>query len=89
MEGQIFVTFLISFILRVLPQIESSEPLTALTYGWVLVVTLSALIVTAVGLSAHQVWRRRSGRRTSEEVGGEVMLELGEGLVAEQHNEEK
>ena len=85
-EGQIFVTFLISFILRVLPTIRSSEPVSAVAYGWVLVVTLSGLLVTSVGLTAHQIWRRHRERRhgsAGEGEGGEVVLELSEGLVLE------
>ena len=86
-EAQIFVAFLISFILRVLPAIRSSEPVSAVAYGWVLVVTLSGLLVTSVGLTAHQILRRHRGRRydsTGGEEGGEVVaLELSEGLVLE------
>ena len=88
-EAQIFITFLISFILRVLPTIRSSEPVSAVAYGWVLVVTLSGLLATSVGLTAHQIWRRHRGRRYyptgegSGGEGGEVVLELSEGLVLE------
>ena len=91
-EAQIFVTFLISFILRVLPKIASSEPVEADTYGWVLVWTLSGLLVTAVGLTGHQIWLRHRGRwgssgstgeGTEPGEGGEVVLELSEGLVLE------
>ena len=82
-EAQIFITFLISFILRVLPSIRAAEPWDDLAYGWVLVTTLSSLLVTAVGLTAHQIWRRHRGRRHAEGAGGEVVLELREGLVLE------
>ena len=89
-EAQIFLTFLISFILRVLPKIASSEPVEAVTYGWVLVWTLSGLLVTAVGLTTRQIWLRHRGRwgssesaRESGDAGGEVVLELSEGLVLE------
>ena len=85
-EAQIFVTFLISFILRVLPQIASSEPVDAHAYGWVLVGTLSSLLVMAVGLTARQVWwRHRKVRRVSDSggEGGQVVLELSEGLGLE------
>jgi hypothetical protein len=66
-EAQIFLTFLISFILRVLPKIASSEPVEAVTYGWVLVWTLSGLLVTAVGLTTRQIWLRHRGRWGSSE----------------------
>eukprot|EP01046_Picozoa_sp_COSAG06_P008706 COSAG06_NODE_442_length_15715_cov_16.651639_11_plen_1438_part_00 len=86
-EAQIFVTFLISFILRVLPTIRSSEPVSDAAYGWVLVVTLSGLLVTSVGLTAHQIWLRHRGRRHGSDgdggEGGEVVLEMSEGLVLE------
>ena len=91
-EAQIFVTFLISFILRVLPKIASSEPVEADAYGWVLVWTLSGLLVTAVGLTGHQIWLRHrgwwgssgsTGEGEEPGEGGEVVLELSEGLVLE------
>ena len=85
------MTFLISFILRVLPTIRSSEPVSAVAYGWVLVVTLSGLLVTSVGLTAHQIWRRHRGSGSAKDggEGGELVLELSEGLVLERPNEEK
>ena len=59
-------------------------------YGWVLVVTLSGLLMTAVGLwplTAHQIWRRNVTRQAAESgeggESGEVVLELSEGLVLE------
>jgi hypothetical protein len=83
-EAQIFITFLISFILRVLPTIRDVEPWDDLAYGWVLVVTLSGLLMTAVGLTAHQIWRRNvTGRAGEGDESGEVVLELSEGLVLE------
>ena len=83
-EAQIFITFLVSFILRVLPTIRASEPWDDLAYGWVLVVTLSGLLMTAVGLTAHQIWRRNVTRRAGEgDESGEMVLELSEGLVLE------
>lgn len=84
-EAQIALTFLISFILRVLPQIQAAEPLTAETYGWVLVVSLSLLLVASVGLTAAQIWRRK--RSSSEDIEGEGGLELQEGLVLDRKDE--
>ena len=69
-----------------LPTIRSSEPVSDAAYGWALVVALSGLLVTSVGLTAHQIWRRHRGRRSGlagEGEGGEVVLELSEGLVLE------
>jgi len=86
-EAQIFITFLISFILRVLSTIRAAEPWTDMDYGWVLVISLSSLLATSVGLTAHQIWRKHRGQRhataTEESQGGEVVLELSEGLVLE------
>jgi len=65
--------------LWVLPTIRDD-----LAYGWVLVVTLSGLMMTAVGLTAHQTWRRNVTRQAGEGgESGEVVLELSEGLVLE------
>ena len=69
-----------------LPTIQSSEPFSAVAYGWALVVTLSGLLVTSTGMTAHQIWRRHRERRhgsAGEGEGGEVVLELSEGLVLE------
>jgi hypothetical protein len=88
-EAQIFITFLISFILRVLPSIAAAEPLEAVAYGWVLVLSLSGLLATAVSLTTWHVWWRYygGGRNTvlaaESGEGGEVVLELSEGLVME------
>ena len=61
-ELVLFLTFLISFILRVLPRIEAYEPLTADTYGWVLVAAFGSFVALAVGLTAKQNWERRRFR---------------------------
>lgn len=67
-EMQLFLTFLISFILRVLPVIDSAEPVGAAVYGWVLVSSLALLLTTAVGLTTSQIRRhsRKSGGRARE-----------------------
>jgi hypothetical protein len=57
-DVQLFLTFLISFILRVLPSVHS-ESVGAATYGWVLVVSLGLVLGMAVGLTIHLVRRRR------------------------------
>jgi hypothetical protein len=58
-DGQIFLTFLISFILRVLPRMASFESIGTVTYGYILVYSLALVLVSAVGLLARQVRRRR------------------------------
>ena len=57
-DTQLFLTFLISFILRVLPDINSSEPVGASFYGWLLVASMGLLVLAAVGLTVAQVCRR-------------------------------
>ena len=56
-DAQIFLTFLVSFILRVLHDetIRAAEPLKAAFYGWVLVGSMALLMVTAVALTIVQV----------------------------------
>ena len=61
-EAQIFLTFLISFILRVLPRIVSYEPFGAQFYGFLLVGSLSGIFLAAIILTAHQIRRRRRFR---------------------------
>ena len=63
MDLQLFLTFLVSFILRVMPQINTSEPFAAEFYGWLLLCSMGALLLGAVVLTTHQV-RRRGKFRT-------------------------
>jgi len=58
-DTQLFLTFLISFILRVLPEINSGEPVGALFYGRLLLCSLGMLLLVAIGLTIAQVCRRR------------------------------
>ena len=57
-DFQIFVTFLVCFILHVLrlPHSESSEPIDAEQYGEILVVMWVGFIIVAAGLSAAQFY---------------------------------
>ena len=57
-DTQLFLTFLMSFILRVLPHIDSSEPFDKEVYGWVLLCSMVALLCCAVGLTVVQIHRR-------------------------------
>ena len=57
-DTQLFLTFLISFILRVLPKINSDEPVGALFYGWLLLCSMGLLAAAAIGLTVMQVRRR-------------------------------
>jgi hypothetical protein len=58
-EAQIFLTFLVSFILRVLPRVAVFEPLGAEAYGWLLVGGLGCVLVAAAWLTTGQLWRAR------------------------------
>eukprot|EP01046_Picozoa_sp_COSAG06_P040051 COSAG06_NODE_4805_length_3940_cov_25.637594_2_plen_845_part_00 len=57
-DTQLFLMFLMSFILRVLPHIDSSEPFDKEVYGWVLLCSMVALLCCAVGLTVVQIHRR-------------------------------
>ena len=57
-DTQLFLTFLISFILRVLPAINTDEPVHKEFYGWLLVSTMVLLVACAFGLTFAQVRRR-------------------------------
>ena len=61
-DAQLFLTFLLSFLLRVLPRLESVayEPLTAEFYGWVLLLSVAALLATAVALIGRRLRRGRA-----------------------------
>lgn len=63
-EAVLFLTFLVSFILRVMPGIESYEPAWAHAeaYGWVLVGSIALFVATAIGLTVKQVLARRRFR---------------------------
>ena len=65
MDAQIFLTFLISFILRVLNDdtIRAAEPLKAEFYGWVLLSSMALLLLAGIALTAAQVRRRRKFRQ--------------------------
>eukprot|EP01043_Picozoa_sp_COSAG02_P021545 COSAG02_NODE_1097_length_14589_cov_6.159075_5_plen_1535_part_00 len=72
-DTQLFLTFLVSFILRVMPQINTSEPFAAEFYGWLLLCSMGALLLGAVALTVHQL-RRRGKFRT------EMLLSAGGNL---------
>ena len=58
-DTQLFLTFLISFILLVLPEINSAEPVHKEFYGWLLLCSMAVLLAAAVGLTLAQVRRRQ------------------------------
>ena len=58
-EALIFMTFLISFVLRVLPRIETFELLNAESYDYVLLGAFAAFAALFVGLVTRQVYRHR------------------------------
>eukprot|EP01043_Picozoa_sp_COSAG02_P023038 COSAG02_NODE_1218_length_13814_cov_250.988844_5_plen_1293_part_00 len=65
-DTQLFLTFLISFILRVLPDVNSSEPFEAETYAWWLLISMLMLVLTAVCLTVAQGLRSRRKRANLE-----------------------
>ena len=58
-DTQLFLTFLISFILRVLPQMDTAEPFEPVDYGWLLVGSLVLLMVAFVGLTISESRRNK------------------------------
>ena len=58
-EAVLFLTFLISFILRVLPRVEMYEPVRAETYGYLLLSSYGVFATLFVALFARQTYRRR------------------------------
>ena len=79
-EMQLFLTFLVSFILRVLPVIDSSEPMSAAFYGFVLVSSLVLLLTAAVGLTTAQV---RGHSRKSRDRARELAPSLSQSEAAD------
>ena len=58
-EVQLFFTFLISFILRVLPRVKEYEPVQSIFYGRLLLGTTIAFLTIATGLTIWQIWQRK------------------------------
>ena len=58
-EAVLFLTFLISFILRVLPRVEMYEQVRAETYGYLLLCSFGVFATLFVALVARQTYRRR------------------------------
>lgn len=56
-DTQLFLTFMISFILRVLPDIDSSEPFGEEVYGWMLLCSMLLLICGTISLTFMQIHR--------------------------------
>jgi hypothetical protein len=61
-DTQLFLTFLVSFILRVLPHINTFEPFSEQVYGWLLLCSMAALLVGATVLLLRQLRRRANFR---------------------------
>jgi hypothetical protein len=68
-----------SFILRVLPHIDSSEPFDKEVYGWVLLCSMVALLCCAVGLTVVQIHRRHRFKARLLEKGQLGALDLTRG----------
>ena len=78
----IFLVFLVSFILRVLPRIEIYEPIGFRGYGYVLLCSVGAFMAVLIGLVTKQFYRHRRFQMGLEEFavggfGGEEGVELG------------
>ena len=58
-DAQLFLTFLLSFLLRVLPRLELQEyePLNAEFYGWVLLLSVIGLLAAAMALTVRRIRR--------------------------------
>jgi hypothetical protein len=58
-DAQLFLTFLLSFLLRVLPRLELQEyePLRAEFYGWVLLLSVIGLLAAAMALTVRRIRR--------------------------------
>lgn len=61
-EAVLFLTFLISFILRVLPRVEVYEPVGAKAYGYLLLSAFGIFAALFVALVARQTYRRHRFR---------------------------
>ncbi len=80
-DAQLFLTFLLSFLLRVLPRLELQwyEPLSAEVYGGVLLLSVIGLLAAAVVLTARRI-RRGDGRSTNApllDVGARSQASIG------------
>jgi len=80
-DAQLFLTFLLSFLLRVLPRLELQEyePLSAEFYGWVLLLSVIGLLAAAVVLTARRI-RHGDGRSTDApllDVGARSQASIG------------
>eukprot|EP01048_Picozoa_sp_COSAG05_P007703 COSAG05_NODE_551_length_8736_cov_5.409401_1_plen_1202_part_00 len=63
-DAQIFLTFLVSFILRVFPYITDLDPaLPKSFYGLILLISVILLVLATAGLTVKQIRRHRSFRR--------------------------
>jgi uncharacterized protein (DUF983 family) len=81
-EMLIFLVFLLSLILRVLPRIEIYEPIGFRGYGYVLLCSVGAFMAVLIGLVTKQFYRHRHFQMGLEEFaaggfGGEEGVELG------------
>lgn len=67
-EAQIFLTFLVSLLIRVTPRIDSAEPVGPTFYGHIIVFSLLCFGCAAITISSSQIYRRwhfRSGLQTT------------------------
>jgi hypothetical protein len=80
-DTQIFLTFLLSFMLRAMHGVNTSEPFDTLTCGWLIVISLVFVLSAAVALTAKQMYRKRQFRSrlqvaASDNFGSIALVEL-------------
>ena len=83
-DTQPFLTFLISFILRVLHlEVDNGhgEPFSALFYGWLLVLSMVVLMVAAFVLTVAQMRRRQRCNASLPNEAGELSTSPSQPLV--------
>jgi hypothetical protein len=80
-DAQIFVTFLISFILRVLNsddgEFDLYEPVGAPFYGWLLLGSMGLVVATGIGLTARQWYTKLRFRDRMRDDGLAAMSSIG------------
>jgi hypothetical protein len=83
----LFLTFLISFILRVIPRVGAYEPVTDIQFGWFLVACYVCFVVVGIGLTMKQTLaRRRFGFNLSQFVSTTFESGIGTELLTQTMN---
>jgi len=61
-DAQLFIAFLLSFILRVLDRLNTYEPLNTEDFGKILIGSICCLLLAFLGLTGSQVYRHKAFR---------------------------